>query len=286
MPINAGPLYFIAEEKFLKAATNEEKIRCLEEMIRELPKHKGTEKVLAQLKRKLAKLKAEAQAGKKGAKFRGIEKTGDAQVCILGKTNSGKSSLLKALTGKDVEISEKEFTTIKPEIGMMDFGGAQIQLIEIPSTFDSTHLSLLHTCDLVLILYTNREEKKELDEMLKKRNIRAKKLFIASKSDICNYTDIMKISARTGEGLENLRSQIWESLDLIRTYTKRGGKVEKIPVVLKKGSILKDFARQIHKDFVENFAFARVYDKSQFSGRKVGLKYELKEGDVVEIHTK
>jgi len=136
------------------------------------------------------------------------------------------------------------------------------------------------------VLYTSREERKELEEMLKKRNITAKKLFVASKSDICNYRDSMKISARTGEGLQELKTQIWESLCLIRTYTKRNNKVEKIPVVLKKGSSLKEFAKEIHKDFIENFAFARVYDKTQFSGRKVGLKYELKEGDIVEIHTK
>ncbi|MGC9310370.1 MAG: TGS domain-containing protein [Candidatus Aenigmatarchaeota archaeon] len=285
MPINAGPEYYLAEERFLKAGTPEEKVFYLEEMIRALPKHKGTENVLAQLKRKLAKLKAQEGGAKKGAKSRGIEKSGDAQVCIFGKTNSGKSTLLKALTGKDVKISEKEFTTFKLEVGVLNLGGARIQLVEIPAKFTSPNVSLLYTCDLILVLYTNKLEKEELASLLKKRQLFRKALFAASKVDVCNIISNTKISAKTGEGLEELKAKIWGALGLIRVKTKTNNMVEEIPVVLKIGATVREFAKEIHKDFVENFAFARVFDKSQFSGRKVGLNYELKEGDIVEIHT-
>jgi hypothetical protein len=286
MPINAGPLYYLAEERFLKATTPEEKIKCLEEMIREVPKHKGTENVLSQLKKKLAVLKAESKSGKKGAKFKGIEKTGDAQVCIIGKTNSGKSSLLKALTGKDVKISEKAFTTTQAEVAMMNYGGANIQMVEIPPNPNSVILSLLHTCELIVALFVDLKEKQELGQMLKKKNLLKKTIFVLSKSDAGTLIpEKIKVSVKAGSGIEDLKKHIWENLGLIRAYTKRGSKVEKVPVVLKKGSNVKDFAKEIHKTFVENFAFARIFDNTQFSGRKVGLNYELKEGDIVEIHT-
>ncbi|HDI06653.1 MAG TPA: TGS domain-containing protein [Candidatus Aenigmarchaeota archaeon] len=283
MPINAGPEYYLAEEKYLKAKTKEEKILALEEMIRELPKHKGTEKLLAQLKRKLAKLKT--QEGKR-KKFVGerIEKTGDAQICIVGETNSGKSSLLKELTGKKVEISEKRYTTTKPEIAVLDYGGAKLQLIEIPSTFENIYTSLLNTCDLILALYTNTKEKETLSNLLERKKVLSKTIFVLSKSDLSNKKTNLFVSTKTKKGLENLKKTIWDKLKLIRVYTKTNNKIEKIPVVLKEGSTVKDLALEIHKDFFENFKFARISDNTNFI-KKVGLKYKLKEGDIVEIHS-
>jgi len=283
MPINAGPEYYLAEEKYLKAKTKEEKILALEEMIRELPKHKGTEKLLAQLKRKLAKLKT--QEGKR-KKFVGerIEKTGDAQICIVGETNSGKSSLLKELTGKNVEISEKRYTTTKPEIAVLDYGGAKLQLIEIPSTFENIYTSLLNTCDLILALYTNTKEKETLSNLLERKKVLSKTIFVLSKSDLSNKKTNLFVSTKTKKGLENLKKTIWDKLKLIRVYTKTNNKIEKIPVVLKEGSTVKDLALEIHKDFFENFKFARISDNTNFI-KKVGLKYKLKEGDIVEIHS-
>ncbi|MCD6274645.1 MAG: TGS domain-containing protein [Candidatus Aenigmarchaeota archaeon] len=283
MPINAGPEYYLAEEKYLKAKTKEEKILALEEMIRELPKHKGTEKLLAQLKRKLAKLKT--QEGKR-KKFVGerIEKTGDAQICIVGETNSGKSSLLKELTGKNVEISEKRYTTTKPEIAVLDYGGAKLQLIEIPSTFENIYTSLLSTCDLILALYTNTKEKETLSNLLERKKVLSKTIFVLSKSDLSNKKTNLFVSTKTKKGLENLKKTIWDKLKLIRVYTKTNNKIEKIPVVLKEGSTVKDLALEIHKDFFENFKFARISDNTNFI-KKVGLKYKLKEGDIVEIHS-
>ena len=284
MPINAGPGYYVAEERYLKAESKEEKISALEAMIRELPKHKGTENLLAQLKRKLAKLKA--QEGKiKKFKGWGIEKTGDAQICILGKTNSGKSSLLKELTKKEIKISEKKYTTIKPEVAIFNYSGAKLQLIELPSTFKSVHLSLLDTCNLILALYTNDEEKKELFELLSRKRILSKTIFVLSKGDLSKKSRELVVSTKTKQGLEKLKKIIWERLYLIRVYTKTANKIEKTPVVLKQGAIVKDLALEIHKDFFENFKFARIFDNEKISVKKVGTNYKLKEGDVVEIHT-
>lgn len=284
MPINAGPEYYVAEERYLKAETKEEKISALEDMIKELPKHKGTENLLAQLKRKLAKLKAQ-EGKRKKFKGAGIEKTGDAQICIIGETNSGKSSLLRELTGKEIKVSEKKYTTTKPEVAIFDYGGAKIQIIEIPSTFKNVYFSLLDSCNLILSLYTNEEEKKKLLRLLDKKRVLSKTLFVLSKSDLSDKKLDLSISTKTKEGLEKLKETIWKKLNLIRVYTKTGNKIEKTPVVLKQGATVKDLALEIHKDFFENFKFARISDNTEYNGRKVGLKYKLKEGDIVEIHT-
>jgi len=282
MPINATQEYFLAEEKYIKAKTKEEKILALEEMIRELPKHKGTETLLAQLKKRLAKLKS--QEGKKKSRCCGIEKVGDAQICIVGKTNIGKSSLLKELSGKDVKISEKRYETIELEIGIFDYDGAKLQLIEIPSTFETKFLYLLDTTDLILALYQNEEDKNKLKNFLNSRKVLNKVIFVLSKSDL-NSGCGLGISTKTREGLDILKELIWEKLGLIRVYTKTKNKLEKKPIILKKGATIREFAKNIHKDFLENFKFARIYDNTKFSGRRVGLKYELKERDIVEIFT-
>ncbi len=92
MPVNAPFEYYRAEEKFKSAKTKEEKIAALEEMVRMMPRHHGSENALAQLKSRLAKLRKEGE--RKGSKKTGIKKEGEAQVCLIGFANSGKSWLL------------------------------------------------------------------------------------------------------------------------------------------------------------------------------------------------
>ena len=160
MPVNAPAEYFKAEEKFRSAKIREEKILALEEMIRLLPRHHGSENLFAQLKSRLAKLKKEAE--KKGARKIGISKEGEAQVCLLGLTNSGKSSLLARLTNAKPVISEHPYTTLKPEVGMLDYSGIKIQLIEIPSTFDSEYLSMAKGSELLVLITRKENEKKQM----------------------------------------------------------------------------------------------------------------------------
>ena len=289
MPINAGPEYFLAEKKYLQAKTREEKIAALQEMIKTLPKHKGTEKQLALLRKRLAKVKSQKSVKAKSKPRFSIRKLGSAQVCILGLTNSGKSSLLKALTGKDVEIADYSYTTKEPTVGMMPFGDVQIQLIEIPSTFDSESMSLLHNCDGIVVLLDAEnpdEQKKELTNILKQRYLMDKKiLFVVNKSDLEPGSKYIEISVKEKTGLEELKEKIWNNLDLIRVFTKSPGKPKVVPpITLRKGSSVRDVARIVHKDFLKNFKFARIFNDSKFSGSSVGLDYKLKDLDVVEIH--
>jgi len=116
----------------------QKKIEKLREFLSLVPKHKGTENLRAQVKRKIAILRREIaekkskKAGKGGPKFF-VEKEGDAQLVILGPTNVGRSSLLSLLTNAKVEISGYPYTTTEPTPGMFQYKDLQFQIIETPA---------------------------------------------------------------------------------------------------------------------------------------------------------
>ncbi len=259
MPVNAPVEYYKAEMKFKAAKSKEEKIAALEEMIALLPKHHGSENAHAQLKSRLAKLRKEGK--KKGAARAGIQKEGDAQVCLIGYTNSGKSWLLSKLSGAAVEVAPYEYTTTKPAIGMMDWKGVKIQLIEIPATFQPAYVSIARTADLAVLL-GGAEERRALAEYLRE-----------------NYVKTRSVSADTRrESAEAIKERIWKSLGRIVVYTKKTGTPMSLPI----GATVKEAANKIHKDFVKNFRFARIYRRGM--AKQVGLDYALNDGDVIEIY--
>src|SRR3989304_179518 len=155
---NQSPQYQKAQAMFLGAQTNEDKLHWLEEMIRECPKHKSSEKMLANLKTRYIKLKKKIENIKKtsrGSGKSGIKKEG-LQAVIVGFTNTGKSSLMSLLTNTRPDISDYEFTTKYPVVGMMNYLGVQIQLIEIPALGSEYYNSgLVNSADVILILITS-----------------------------------------------------------------------------------------------------------------------------------
>jgi len=289
MPVNAPLEYYKAEEKFLRAKSIDEKISALEEMIRYLPKHKGSENLLALLRRRLARLKEEKKSKKKIKKFSGpvVKKEGAAQICIIGFTNSGKSTLLKYLTKKNVEISEKPYTTKKPEIGMMNYKGIKIQVVELPSTFEGYIYGVLNNCDLILVLIDAlqdiRDQKMFFETLIRERKWEDKVVFVCTKGNIkgCIRFEVKE------ESVEELKKLIWKKLGLIRIFTKPPGKEPEKEAITFKGKVkVRDVCKKLGESFIRNFKFARVFDNSPFSGRRVGLDYKLKDGDIVEIHVK
>ncbi len=266
MPVNAPPEYFRAEEKFRSAKTKEDKIVALEEMIRLMPRHHGSENMLAQLKSRLSKLKKESAGRKKGGRTFALQKEGEAQVCFIGFTNSGKSYILSKLTDANPDIAYHPYTTTKPEVGMMDYNGVKIQLIEIPSTFESQFVSVARTSDLIVLIARHEKEEDDLKKFLSDSFIRTK------------YTFANPFE----EPAELIREKIWHNLGLIIVYTKKGR--INTPMALPINSLVKDFAQRIHKDFVKNFRFARIFRGGRII--QAGLDYKLMDRDIVEIHTK
>jgi len=130
-------------EEVSSARSPQEKIEKLREFLSLVPKHKGTENLRAQVKRKIAVLRREIaekkrkKAGKGGPKFF-IEKEGDAQIVILGPTNVGRSNLLSLLSNAKVEISEYPYTTKEPTPGMFQYQDLQFQIVETPALMEGS----------------------------------------------------------------------------------------------------------------------------------------------------
>jgi ribosome-interacting GTPase 1 len=135
MSTNAGPLYREAEARYRVAVTREEKLAALEEMLREIPKHKGTEKLVADLRTRLSKLKKEPQSrkgGTRGGPSHKIVHEGAGQVALVGPPNSGKSTLVAKLTHAHPDVAPFPMTTFRATPGMMPFEDVAFQLVDLP----------------------------------------------------------------------------------------------------------------------------------------------------------
>ena len=159
MPANLPPDYFSAEKRYREAGTPAEKITCLEEMLTIMPKHKGTDKLRADLRKKISKLKSASQ-GKKGVSKTDsafhIDKEGAGQVAVLGPANVGKSALVATVTNANPEVADYPHTTWKPTPGMMPVENIQIQLVDTPPLnreyVEPALLDLIRRADLILLV--------------------------------------------------------------------------------------------------------------------------------------
>jgi ribosome-interacting GTPase 1 len=138
VPANLTQQYKDAEARFRAAASHADKVDALREMLALLPKHKGTEKLHADLKKRLAKLEDEGERAARSAPHRGPEpgrvaREGAGQWVLLGPPNAGKSALLAALTHAHPEIADWPFTTRAAQPGMMAFEDVQVQLVDTPA---------------------------------------------------------------------------------------------------------------------------------------------------------
>tara|TARA_Y100000310_G_scaffold274445_1_gene290466 strand:+ start:496 stop:1407 length:912 start_codon:yes stop_codon:yes gene_type:complete len=299
---NQSPEYQRAEKHFLEAGSDEEKLVWLEEMIREAPKHKSSEKMNANLRTRYIKLKKKLETQKKSKKggVKGIKKT-DMQVVLVGFTNSGKSSLLKTLTNAKPKISQSEFTTKEPTIGTMDYQGLQIQIIDLPSiNSENFDIGVANMSDLVIMVVTKKEEIEQIKNSLPK--IRGKIFVAFNKIDSITQNEKRKISETlkskkhnfiltstiTNEGIEELKEKILFSFDIARIYLKEPGKPQAVkPLVVKEGATLLEVAKKISKELASQIKEARIWGpSSKFANQRVGLKHKVKDKDIVEFHTR
>ena len=158
MPANLPPQYFEAEKRYRRAKNPEEKVEALEAMFSIMPKHKGTDRLRADLRTKIAKFSAEAERKHAIARRGGlyIKKEGAGQVVLVGLPNAGKSELLSSVTEALPEVADYPFTTQVPMPGMMKFKNIQIQLVDTPPITNRSVRSwmgnLLRNADLLLFV--------------------------------------------------------------------------------------------------------------------------------------
>jgi uncharacterized protein len=283
MPANLTPQYLAAEQRFKEAGTTQEKIEALEEMMAVIPKHKGTEKLQADLRRRLAKLRNEAEKKhgvSKASSMYSIQREGAGQVVLIGGANVGKSSLLARMTNALPEIGDYPFTTRLPQPGMMPYENIKIQLVDMPpidpNYYEPWMGSIVRQSDLVVLVADL-----SIDEMLDEvENV----LSLLSNSRIQ-----LSGNPRAGEG-ENpvdVRRSILAAnkqdapaaeanLDILREFF--GDRFTILPVSATSGEGLEALRQRIF----EKLNVIRIYTK--IPGKKVDLSsppFVLKHGSTV-----
>ncbi|MGA1796999.1 MAG: GTPase [bacterium] len=264
MPANLPPEYFEAEKRYKEAGTPAERIAALEELIATIPKHKGTDKLRADFRRRLSKLKEAATRGKKSGKgdLYSVDREGAAQIALLGFVNAGKSSLLSALTNAHPVIADYPMSTHMPLSGMMPYEGIQFQIVDLPpvgnESTDGWVSGIVRNADmslLVIDLSEAPEIQAELlfdqlerwrikilkrDETLEMEEHRTWKraLVAGNKCDLDPSREglqclreryeasyaIAPVSMVTKQGIEDLRQAVFDESGIIRVYSKEPGK--------------------------------------------------------------
>jgi ribosome-interacting GTPase 1 len=328
MPANLPPEYFNAEKRFKQAATSAEKIAALEDLIATVPKHKGTDKLRADLRRRLSQLRKEAISKKKGGRgdLYVVQKEGAAQIALVGFPNSGKSSLLASLTKAVPVIAEYPISTLAPLPGMMPFEDIQIQLVDLPpignESTDGWVSGILRYTDALLLIVDLADDPdvqaELLFEQLERWNIyvisesrgqkaegktfgifkrallagnkkdlpKAEDNFIKLKDRYARICPCISVSALKKENLEELKMAIFKLSGMIRVYSKPPGKEPDLstPFTIPSGSTILELASFIHKDFIFNLKFTRIWGSAKFEGQRVEKNYILKDKDIVELH--
>ena len=324
MPANLPPQYFDAEKRYRQAKTPEDKIEALEAMLAIMPKHKGTDHLHGDLRRRIAKLteEAERKAATSRASFY-VRKEGAGQVALVGLPNVGKSQLLAAVTDALPEIADYPFTTKSPNIGMMKFENIQIQLVDTPPVTGRDSRAWLNNvarnADLIAIIVDLSNSPvqqvevtlQELENIglvpvsdnMTEANIgkrQRKMLIVANKSDLENSATnaeqlktqysaifpVISVSASEGNNMEVLKSGIFQALEIMRVHTNSPGQKPDLtdPIILKKGSTVKEAAEDIHKDFKSKMKYALVWGSGKFDGQRVSQEHVLQDNDIIELH--
>ncbi len=244
MPANLPPQYFETEKKLKTAKSPEERISILEELLSIVPKHKGTEKLQALLKTKIAKLRSTAQKkptiAKHGLSFY-IEKAGAGQVVLIGPPNTGKSSLVKSLTNALPDIGDYPFTTRTPYPAMMPYENIQVQLVDTPPItpeyMEYWHAELIKGADgiLAVIDASSQDPVSDLEQLLEKlkekrielipddQTLQSETSFFQKKALIvANKTDLPPAE----ENLGLIRKILISGLDIFPVSTSSGDGLE------------------------------------------------------------
>lgn len=264
MPANVTPEYEKAEQRYREAATDEERIAALEEMLATIPKHKGTEKMQADIKRRLSQLRKELQKTKRTSKgpdpFH-IPKSGAGQVVLIGPPNTGKSSILAITTHAPAKVAEYPYTTTVPQPGMWEMEKVPIEIVDTPAItpghIPPGLIGTIRNADLLCVVVEACQEAANQIEatlsVLAERGLSVQTvpvnvrslvdsqlkpgLIVVNKSDLdqegivkavqelyAPAIDVVGVSAKTGQGFDKLFKRLWNLLAVIRVYAKQPSK--------------------------------------------------------------
>ncbi len=260
MPANLTPEYRAAEQQFKRASTPDEKLAALRLMLAKIPKHKGTEKLQAGIKSRIARANTEVnrQSKRKGFAVH-VEKEGAAQIVIVGPPNAGKSQLVATLTGVEVEVAPYPYTTQRPLPAMMRYEDVPFQLVDLPPVCavhtESWVSSIVRTADAALLVVdlSSANVLEQTEEVLATLEASKVKLvregietdpvasvalkqcrLVGTKSDLAEAAGarevleelygerfgISAVSGGTGESTDELRETVFRMLRLVRVYAK------------------------------------------------------------------
>ena len=306
MSANLPPQFYTVSAKLKEVKTSEEKISILEELLAIVPKHKGTEKVQRDIKTKIAKLRKQKPKRVKREDLCSIRKERAGQIVVVGPANSGKSSLLNTLTNANVKVAPYSFTTKIPQPAMMPYENILIQLVDTPPLIKSSPpwlKGILKASDGFLAIFDLSKEDvvkdiENLRELLKNWAITDKKiLFLGNKIDLKDSKENLKkneaqyrmkiISCLDGTGIEELKKEIFDLLEIVRVYTKSSNKSSpdfEHPFIFRKNSRLIELASQIHRDFFFSFRYAKLFKRNFKKPQFIGKDYLLQDKDIIEIH--
>jgi hypothetical protein len=286
-----------------------------------IPKHKGTEKMRADIKRKIARLGDAEIRAKKGhsSGHDNIPKEGAGQAVLVGPPNSGKSSLVAALTNAKPEVAEYPFSTLVPIPGMMKFEDVGIQLVDLPPLSDEYTepwvYNLIRAADIVVLVLPLdeidllEEYLGDLRRMLSERHLELAtekaageervrilptRIALTKADALPGAAELLAelpfpgvvTSVASGEGLDDFRRMIFDALHVLRVYTKLPGKKPDLeePYTLPVGATVLDAVRTVHRDFAEHLKYVRVWGSGRFDGQQVPSDHRLADGDIIEIH--
>ena len=254
-----------------------------------------------------------------------IPRQGAGQVLLLGGPNAGKSRLLTRLTRATPEVAPYPFTTREPYAGMMEWEDVRVQLIDTPPItpdyLEGWQTSMVRSADAcVLIVDLADDDGPFAADAVIERLAQVKTVLIgeppaenpdpsvqhvrtlmaANKLDADGAADRLEIvremfaerfsihalDAESGNGLETLRTAIYQFLNKIRVYTKRPGKPAEMdsPYTCPVGSTVAQMAELVHRDLAEKLKSARIWGQGAFDGQTVTRDHVLHDKDVVELH--
>ncbi|MGA2186820.1 MAG: GTPase, partial [Bryobacteraceae bacterium] len=277
-----------------------------------LPKHKGTEKMQADLRRRLSQARRESQ--KKGGAHATpaymIRLEGAGQVALIGPPNSGKSSLVRALTHARPEVGDYPFTTRMPTPGMMPVENIHIQLVDTPPVspeFMEPWLGqVIRAADLsVLVVDPNDPavlgEIEFTLETLERFHAAPPRMLLGNKIELADAVEnlsaiaelyggrflIAGVSADAAIGLDAFAQATFRVLDVVRFYSKPPGRKADldVPYVLRRGATVQDAAAHVHRDFGEHLKYARLFRRShEHDGLMVERTHVVEDEDILEFH--